>query len=97
MGRAPACSASFGVVTDDVRPIPPSVAQPRESSRGSLRPRAARLTGVRLGPVLYAGAAVSYVALGIFVTDFMLSWVVGFAWLLLWVWGLPAAFRRLRR
>lgn len=47
--------------------------------------------------LLYAGAAVSYVAIGVFVTEFALSWVAGFSWLLLWVWGLPALFRWLRR
>jgi len=46
---------------------------------------------------LYGGAAVSYVAIGVFVTEFALSWVVGFSWLMLWVWGLPALVRRLRR
>jgi hypothetical protein len=47
--------------------------------------------------LLYAGAAVSFVAIGVFVTEFALSWVAGFSWLLLWVWGLPALWRRLRR
>jgi hypothetical protein len=46
---------------------------------------------------LYLAAGVSYVAVGVFVTELMLSWVVGFGWLLLWVWGLPALVRRLRR
>ena len=63
----------------------------------SLWRRVARLGRLRLSPCLYAGAAVSYVAIGVFVNDFMLSWVVVFAWLLLWVWALPAAVRRLRR
>ena len=48
-------------------------------------------------PVLYGAAAVSYVAIGVFVTAFLLTWVVAFAWLLLWVWVLPAAVRRLIR
>lgn len=46
---------------------------------------------------LYAAAAVSYVTAGVFVTELALSWVVGFAWLLAWVCGLPAITRRLRR
>jgi len=48
-------------------------------------------------PALYAGAAVSYITIGVFVNEFVLSWVVAFAWLLLWVWGVPALVRRLRR
>jgi hypothetical protein len=86
------------LVTDDASPIPLSADLPRAgTSWGSLRQRVARLGRLRLSPCLYAGAAVSYVAIGVFVNDFMLSWVVGFAWLLLWVWALPAAVRRLRR
>jgi hypothetical protein len=46
---------------------------------------------------LYAAAAVTYVAAGVFVTELALSWVVGFAWLLAWVCGLPALIRRFRR
>jgi hypothetical protein len=46
---------------------------------------------------LYGGAAISYLAIGVFLTEFVLSWVIAFAWLLLWVWGLPALVRRLRR
>ena len=45
---------------------------------------------------LYAAAAVTYVAAGVFVTELALSWVVGFAWLLAWVCGLPAAARWVR-
>jgi hypothetical protein len=45
----------------------------------------------------YVGAAVSYVTIGVFVPEFLLSWIVAFAWLLAWTWGLPAAVRRLRR
>jgi hypothetical protein len=48
-------------------------------------------------PVLYAGAAVSYVTIGVFVTPVMLFWGVGFAWLLFWVCGLPAIVHRLLR
>ena len=45
----------------------------------------------------YAGAAVSYVTIGVFVPEFLLSWIVAFAWLLGWTWGLPAVVRRLQR
>ena len=47
--------------------------------------------------LLYGSAALSYIAIGVFVNEFALSWVVGIAWLMLWVWGLPALVRRLRR
>jgi len=45
----------------------------------------------------YAAAGVSYVAVGVFFTQFMLSWIVAFAWLELWVWLLPAGCRQLSR
>lgn len=44
----------------------------------------------------YAGAAVTYVGIGLLNTRFLLSWVVGFAYLLLWVWVIPALARRLQ-
>jgi hypothetical protein len=56
-----------------------------------------RLSARTVERLLYAGAAVSYVAISVFVTEFALSWVVGVGWLLLWVWVLPAIVRRLRR
>jgi hypothetical protein len=45
----------------------------------------------------YVGAGVSYVAIGVFETSFLLSWIVAIGWLLLWTWGLPALIQRLRR
>jgi hypothetical protein len=45
----------------------------------------------------YVGAGVSYVAIGVFETSFLLSWIVAVGWLLLWTWGLPALIQRLRR
>jgi hypothetical protein len=44
----------------------------------------------------YLGAGVSYVAIGVFETGFLLSWIVAIGWLLLWTWGLPALVRKLR-
>lgn len=41
---------------------------------------------------LYAGAAVSYVALSIYF-KWLLDWIVGPAWLVMWVWGIPALWR----
>ena len=71
-------------------------AAPRPSPRAAERawPRVSRRVWE---PALYAGAAVSYIAIGVFVNEFVLSWVVAFAWLLLWVWVLPTLVRRLRR
>jgi hypothetical protein len=45
----------------------------------------------------YAGAGVSYVAAGVFVTEILLTWFAAFAWLLAWTWGLPTIARRMRR
>ena len=56
-----------------------------------------RLSAATRERLLYGCAAVSYVSIGVFVTEVALSWVVFFAWLMAWVWGLPALMRRLRR
>ena len=72
--------------------VPPTDVSPRAAER--VRPNISRRVWE---PALYAGAAVSYITIGVFVNEFVLSWVVGFAWLLLWVWGVPAFVRRLRR
>jgi hypothetical protein len=45
---------------------------------------------------IYAGAAVAYVAAGVFETDFMLSVIVAIAYLLVVAWLLPALVARLR-
>lgn len=47
-------------------------------------------------PALYLAAAIAYVALGVAVPDFLFSWVVGAAFLLLAVWLVPSLLRRLR-
>jgi hypothetical protein len=72
------------------------VPAPAERARALGRARA-RVSRRVWEPALYAGAAVSYITIGVFVNEFVLSWVVAFAWLLLWVWGVPALVRRLRR
>ena len=46
---------------------------------------------------LYLSGGVVYVTLGVVEPSFLLSWVEGAAFLLLWVWLLPAALRRLAR
>jgi hypothetical protein len=43
----------------------------------------------------YAGAAAVYISIGVFYTDFLLSYFVGLAYLLLVAWLVPAGVRRL--
>jgi uncharacterized membrane protein (DUF485 family) len=45
----------------------------------------------------YVAAGVVYIAIGVLVPAFVLSWVVAAAYLLVAVWLVPAAFRRLAR
>jgi hypothetical protein len=45
---------------------------------------------------LYASAAVTYISLSIY-NKWLLNWVLGPLWLLLWVWGLPALWKLIRR
>jgi hypothetical protein len=45
----------------------------------------------------YCLAAAVYIAIGVAYNDFLLSVVVGMAYLVLAVWLVPAAVRRLRR
>ena len=44
----------------------------------------------------YLGAAVAYVAIGVFLTDFMLSVFTAIGYLLVVVWLVPLAIRKLR-
>jgi hypothetical protein len=51
----------------------------------------------RAGTLLvYLAAAVVYITVGVFVNDLLLSVVVAIAYLLVAVWLVPAAVRRLR-
>ena len=45
---------------------------------------------------LYCAAGAAYIAIGALVTEILLSWVVGFGFLLICVWLLPALVRGLR-
>ena len=51
-----------------------------------------RQLAVALG---YVGAAAVYISIGVFYTDFLLSYFVGLAYLLLVAWLVPACVRRL--
>jgi hypothetical protein len=46
--------------------------------------------------LVYLGAAVLYIIVGVFYVDFMLSVVVAAAYLVVAVWLVPEAIRRLR-
>lgn len=46
--------------------------------------------------LLYLAAGVVYIAIGVFVEEFLFSFVVGAAYLLIVVWAIPALLRRLR-
>ena len=75
----------------------PSIPVERTAARRPFSLGHVRLSeGVREA-ALYAGAAVSYVAIGVFFTQLVQFWMIGFAWLLLWTWILPALVRRLRQ
>ncbi len=45
---------------------------------------------------LHAAAAATYVTLGVFIPQLLISWPVGAAFFLIAVWGLPTLVRRLR-
>jgi hypothetical protein len=45
---------------------------------------------------LYFAAALAYTVLGVLVTEVLLSWPVGVAFLILFVHGVPWLYRRLR-
>ena len=49
-----------------------------------------------MGLFVYLAAAAVYVVIGVFLPEFLLSWPVGAGYLLMTVWLLPAAVRRLR-
>ncbi|MGK2948736.1 MAG: hypothetical protein ACSLFP_09190 [Acidimicrobiales bacterium] len=50
----------------------------------------------RLELALYVVAGATYVGLGIF-HKFLLNWVIGPVWLVVWVWAVPAIVDRVRR
>jgi uncharacterized membrane-anchored protein len=50
----------------------------------------------RIELALYVAAGVSYVVLGMF-HKFLLNWLIGPIWLVVWVWAAPALVERLRR
>jgi hypothetical protein len=78
-----------------------ATAQAAEARLPRVRPEAGeRSPPVRLRPVnrtlvVWGTAAVVYIAIGVFFTDFMLSLVIAIGYLLLATWLIPAGLRRL--
>jgi hypothetical protein len=46
---------------------------------------------------LYLAAGAAYITIGVFVTEILRSWIVGFGFLLICVWVLPSLAKRLWR
>ena len=69
-----------------------SLCQPPIGERYSRAMPSRRQLAVALG---YVGAAAVYVAIGVWFTDFLLSYFVGLAYLLVVAWLVPAGVRRL--
>ena len=46
---------------------------------------------------LYVASSAAYIAIGVFVTDFLLSFWVAAVYVVLTTWAVPALIRRLRR
>jgi hypothetical protein len=46
--------------------------------------------------VLYGYGALTYIVLGVFVTDLILNWIIGPLYLVLWVWWVPPLVDRWR-
>jgi hypothetical protein len=62
------------------------------SGRGGFHAPSREQLGVASG---YVAAAALYVLIGVLVTDFLLSWIVGAAYLLVVAWLVPVGVRRL--
>lgn len=45
---------------------------------------------------LYVVSGVTYVGFGIF-NKWLLNWIIGPAWLVVWIWAVPAIVDRVRR
>ena len=77
----------------DLKPSPVAPARVRHDEEA----RREALAGAvrKLAPYVTAGAI--YVTLGVFVTEILLSWVVGIGFFVLFVWAIPALASRLRR
>ena len=71
--------------------MPPSP----ESSSNSRSARAPWVPSKRVDVLLYVTAGVTYIGFSIY-NKWLLDWIVGPAWLVAWVWGLPALWRLAR-
>jgi hypothetical protein len=76
---------------EPTRPTPPS-----PESSNSRSPKAPWVPSKRVDVLLYLTAGVTYIGLSIY-NKWLLDWIVGPAWLVAWVWGVPALYNLIRR
>jgi hypothetical protein len=79
-------------MSEPTRPTPPSP----ESPSDPVRARAPGTPPKWVDFVLYLSAGVTYIGFSIY-NKWLLDWIVGPAWLVAWVWGLPALYNLIRR
>ncbi len=77
----------------DLKPSPVTPARVRHSEEARREEGAEAVREL----ALYVAAGAVYITLGVFVTEILLSWVVGIGFLVLFVWAIPALASRLRR
>jgi len=76
-------------------PSPPASSAPGSPSNSGIATKPGQPSKL-VDFLLYAGAAISYIALAIY-NKWLLDWIVGPFWLVAWVWGLPALVKLVRR
>jgi hypothetical protein len=77
---------------EPTRPSPPSP-EPLPNGRST---KPAWVPPKWVDVVLYVTAGVTYIGFSIY-NKWLLDWIVGPAWLVAWVWGLPALFNLVTR
>jgi len=77
---------------EPTRPSPPSP-EPSPNRRPA---RTAWVPSKWVDVVLYVTAGVTYIGFSIY-NKWLLDWIVGPAWLIAWVWGVPALYNLVRR
>jgi hypothetical protein len=79
-------------MSEPSRPTPPTPESPSNAGPEPPSGRPPKWVDV----VLYVMAGVSYIGLSVY-NKWLLDWIVGPAWLVGWVWGLPALYNLIRR
>jgi len=79
-------------MSEPTRPTPASP-EPSPNTRSA---RAARVPPKWVDLLLYVTAGATYIGFSIY-NKWLLDWIVGPAWLVAWVWGLPALYNLVRR